>query len=94
MAKLFNANETAMYVGVSVQTLGSWYRWKALHPEHDMAKLLPEYTRIGNRRTRYWTQEDIWSLIQFHSSIPQGKNGIMGEVTQKYVKKKTKKGEQ
>ena len=91
-SKLLNANETAMYVGVSVQTLSSWYRWKALHPDHEMAKLLPEYTRIGNRRTRYWTQEDVWSLVKFRTSIPQGKNGIMGDVTQRYVKKKSKEG--
>lgn len=91
MARLLNATETAVMVGVSVQTLSSWYRWKGLHPDHPLAELLPEFTRIGNHRTRYWTQENIWSLIEFKQSIPKGKNGVMGDVTQKYVKKKEKK---
>lgn len=95
--KLLNANETALMVGISVQTLASWYRWKALHPDHQLAALLPDFTRIGNRRTRYWTQENIWSLIEFRQSIPRGKNGIMGDVTQMYCKtskrRKERKGE-
>lgn len=85
-----NLNELALLVGVSVQTINSWYRWKNLHPDHELAQLIPDFTREGNRRTRYWTQADAWKLTQFRSSIPQGCRGIMGDVTQRYVKKKPK----
>jgi len=88
--KLLNLNEVALLVGVSVQTINCWYRWKNLHPEHELSQLIPEFTRVGNRRTRYWTQADAWKLSQFRSSIPQGCKGIMGDVTQKYVKKEKK----
>ena len=86
--KLLNVSEVSMYVGSSIQTISSWYRWKDLNPDHELAKIIPEYTRIGNRRTRYWTMADVWKLVEFKKSIPQGRNGIMGAVTQKYVKKK------
>jgi len=86
--KLLNLNEIAMLVGVSVQTINSWYKWKKLHPEHELTKLIPDFVRIGNRNTRYWKQADAWKLIEFRSSIPQGRNGIMGDVTQCYYHKK------
>lgn len=90
--KLLNLNEIALLVGVSTQTINSWYKWKKLHPEHELTKLIPDFTRIGNRNTRYWKQADAWQLIEFRSSIPQGRNGIMGDVTQRYYHKK-KRGE-
>lgn len=89
--KLYKIGEVAICVGSSIQTISSWYRWKKLNPTHPLAKYLPDYKRIGNKNTRYWEQQDIWKLIEFKKSIPQGRNGIMGEVTQKYCKKKEKK---
>ena len=53
--------------------------------------MLPDYVRIGNKNTRYWKHSDMWKLIEFKKSIPQGKRGVMGEVTQKYVKKTGKR---
>ena len=88
--RLLNVQELSMLIGSSIQTIGSWYRWKELNPDHELAKLLPEYTRVGNRRTRYWKQDDVWKMIEFKQKLPQGRNGIMGAVTQKYVKKKEK----
>jgi len=85
--KLLNVSEVSMLVGSSIQTISMWYRWKDLHPDHELAHLIPEYTRIGNRRTRYWTMEDVWKLIEFKKSIPQGRKGVMGDVTQMYVHK-------
>ena len=84
---LLNVQEVAVLIGSSIQTIGSWYRWKALNPSHELAKLLPDYKRIGNRSTRYWERDDIARLIEFKCRIPQGRNGVMGAVTQKYVKK-------
>lgn len=86
--RLLNVQELSMLIGSSIQTIGSWYRWKDINPDHELAKLIPDYTRIGNRRTRYWKQDDVWKLLEFKQKLPQGRNGIMGEITQKYVKKK------
>lgn len=87
-ARLLNVQEVATIIGSSIQTIGSWYRWKALNPNHELAILLPDFKRVGNRNTRYWSQDDVWKLLEFKKSIPQGRYGVMGEVTQKYVKKK------
>lgn len=88
--RLLNVQEVSLLVGTSIQTIGSWYRWKALHVDNELAQLIPDYTRIGNRRTRYWKRDDVWKLLEFKKSLPQGRNGVMGDVTQKYVKKKEK----
>lgn len=87
---LMNVNEVAVLIGSSIQTISSWYRWKNLNPDHALAQYLPDYVQIGNRRQRFWHSSDVWKLIEFKKAIPQGRNGVMGEVTQMYVKKKTK----
>lgn len=89
--KLLNLNEVALLVGVSVQTINSWYRWKNMHPNHEYSKLIPEYARIGGRRTRFWKQSDVWKLVEFRGNISHGCKGFMGDVTQMYVKKRPKK---
>lgn len=83
--KLLSVQEVAVLIKSSVPTISAWYRWKRLHPEHPMAQLLPEFERHGAHRARYWKYADIPRLIEYKSSIVQGRNGIMGEVTQKYV---------
>jgi len=88
--RLINVMEVSFLVGSSVQTITSWYKWKESNPDHELAKLLPNYERIGNKNTRYWKQSDVWALIEFKNSIPKGRAGIMGVVTQKYVKKEKK----
>ena len=85
--RLLKLQEVAFLIGSSIQTISSWYRWRDLNPDHERAKLLPDYVRIGNKNTRYWKQDDVWKLVEFKRTIPQGKRGVMGEVTQKYVKK-------
>lgn len=85
---LLNVGEVSLLVGSSIQTITSWYKWKSLHPDHELTKFLPDYTRVeGHRRTRYWKKEDVWMLRKFKENITQGRNGIMGDVTQKYCKK-------
>lgn len=85
--KKLRIEEVAFMVGVSTQTINNWYRWKKLNPNHEMAKLLPDYVQEGKRQIRFWKQSDIWTLKEFKTSIPHGKNGILGEITQKYLKK-------
>jgi len=86
MERLLTITEVAVMVGVTAPTINSWYRWKRLHPEHEMAALLPDYQMQGTRKTRYWTQADVWKLTEFRSNIKQGRYGVMGDVTQKYTK--------
>ena len=88
--KLLNVTEVSLLVGSSIQTITSWYRWRDLHPDHELAKYIPDYIRIGKKRTRYWTKADAVKLTEFKSHIVQGRNGIMGEITQKYCRKASK----
>ena len=83
--KMLKAVEVAVSIDVSPQTLNGWYKWKNENPNHELAKLLPDYVRQGNRNTRFWRQSDIWMLLQFKKSIPQGCKGVMGSVTQRYT---------
>ena len=79
--------EVALLVGVSTQTINIWYRWKRCNLDNPLASLLPEYEQHGARQTRQWKQSDVWSLVNFRNSIPKGRNGIMGEITQRQKKK-------
>lgn len=85
--RFLKIEELAVRIGSSVPTISSWYRWKRLHPEHEMAQLLPDFVRKGPHGTRNWYESDVAGVIEFKNSIPQGRNGLMGDVTQKYVKK-------
>ena len=89
---LLKVEELAIRIGSSVPTISSWYRWKRANPEHEMAKMLPEFERHGAHRTRYWRVEDVEKIMEFKASIPQGRNGVMGSITQKYVKKEDARG--
>lgn len=85
--KMLRVEEVALLVGVSVQTLNNWYRWKKLNPEHELAKKLPEFVQQGARQQRYWKTSCLWQITEFKNSIPHGRNGILGEVTQPRKKK-------
>lgn len=89
--RLLTVQEVACLIGSSIQTINLWYKWKLNFPDHERAKMLPDFIRRGNKNTRYWRQEDVWKLIEFKQSIPQGKRGVMGEITQQYVKKTGKR---
>lgn len=89
--KLYKASETAMLLGITTDTLDIWYRFKRQNPDNKYAKMLPEIKhKEGNQKQRFWTEDDIFRLIEYKNTIPQGRNGIMGSVTQKYVKKEDK----
>lgn len=93
--KLLRIEELALLTDTSTQTINNWYRWKRLHPEHEYAKLLPDYVQSGPRQKRYWHKSDIWLITQFKNSIPHGRNGILGDVTQKaHRKERMNKNEQ
>ena len=90
--------EVCCMIDSSIQTVNNWYKWKRDNPENELASLLPDYTQNGPRQTRYWEREDVWKFLEFKKSIIHGRNGVMGDVTQRRKKggkingKKTTKG--
>ena len=81
--------EVALFLDVSVETINIWYRFKKSNPDDEYAKMLPQYEQDnGARSCRWWKQSDLDKLIKFKEARPIGRNGAMGTITQKYVKKK------
>lgn len=78
----YRKEAVASKLNCALSTLLSWYKWKKLYPNHELAKLLPEPNREG--RVLVWTEDDIEQLKLFQSSIPHGRGGILGDITQKY----------
>lgn len=92
--RLLKLEEVAILIGSSSKSINNWYWFKRENPDNEYAKLLPDYIQEGSRQTRYWRESDVWKLIEFKQSIPQGRSGIMGSITQKYYKKnKVEEGE-
>lgn len=85
--KLLRIEEVALLVGSSTQTINNWYRFKALHPEHPLAQKLPAYQQSGPRQKRYWKKSDIWAITEFKNSLPHGRAGILGDITQKKLRR-------
>lgn len=93
--KLLRIEEVAAYIGVSTKTINHWYWAKALDPENEILQILPEIIRgPGNKKTRFWKMSDLWKFYEFQTRRPIGRNGIMGKVTQRYIKKEKKNGQE
>ena len=90
---LVTATQVAAQAGISIQTLNIWYKFKRDNPEHELAKMLPDYL-VGERRTRYWKMSDVYKLVEFQTNLPKGRNGVMGDITQKYYRKDNKNDRQ
>jgi len=84
---LLRIEEVALLCGVSVQSVNNWYKFKRENPNNEYARLLPEYTTLEGSRQRMWDKADINALIEFKQKMPKGCKGVMGSVTQRYVKK-------
>jgi hypothetical protein len=84
--KLLKIEEVALLLDVSTQTLNIWYKWARENPDNTLAKLIPKYQQSGARQTRYWTQSDVWKLLEFKNQLPRGRGGIMGDITQRRTK--------
>ena len=92
MERLLKIEEVAILIGSSSKSINNWYWYKREHPESDIVRLLPDYIQEGSRQTRYWKESDIWRLLEFKQAIPHGRNGLMGDVTQKYYRKNKQEG--
>lgn len=88
--RLLKLEEVAILIGSSGKSINNWYWFKRENPDNEYAKMLPDYIQANPRQTRYWREADIWKLLEFKQSIPQGRNGIMGSITQKYYHKEDK----
>ena len=86
MENLLNAVDVAQRVGCSPQTLSVYYKFKAENPFNEYSLMLPDFIRIGKKRTRYWHEEDVQRIIEFREAIPQGRNGLLGSITQRFCK--------
>jgi hypothetical protein len=86
MDNLLKIEEVAVLLDCSIQTINTWYRWKRYNPDDELASLLPEYIQKGTRNTRYWKSDDIPNFRKFKQSIVYGRNGKMGDITQRRIK--------
>ena len=86
MRTLLKIEEVAVLCGVSVQSINNWYKFKRENPNDEYARLLPNYEVVGCHNQRFWDKADINSLIEFKRKMPKGRSGVMGSVTQRYVK--------
>lgn len=91
MSDFINATQVCALVDISIYTLNMWYKFKELNPENEYAKMLPEFIRPDNSNLRLWQRNDVYALIEFKTKIPHGRNGVLGDVTQKYVRGKRSK---
>lgn len=85
--RLLRLEEVAVALGCSSKSINNWYWFRRENPDNEYAKMLPNYIQAGTRQTRFWRESDIPKLLAFKQAIPQGRNGIMGCVTQKYYQK-------
>lgn len=85
--RLLSAQEVAILIDRFPTTISMWYRWKRENPEHELAKMLPDYIQEHSRSKRFWKESDVYRLIEFEKSIVKGRKGMMGSVTQRYQRK-------
>ena len=90
MKKELKVEEVAVLVGISVHTLNIWYSYKKQNPNDVNAKKLPKFhiKKVNGRLTRLWDYEDIPAIIAYKESIPKGRNGYMGSITNKKGREK------
>lgn len=82
--------EVAVKLGVSVQTLNRWYKFKRENPKDDISRRLPMYKKVkcATGFVRVWTDNQLQELVEFKSLVTPGRTGKMG----KYKGKGTKNG--
>lgn len=86
--KLITITEVCYITDTSIQTINNWYKWKRLNPDNIYAKFLPDYIQDGARQKRYWKLSEVDKLVAFKHIVVKGRNGFLGEVTQKYYHNK------
>ncbi len=82
--RMLGVEEMAAIVGVTSQTVKSWYKFRKENPDNPYARMLPE-TERGLRNKILFHETDKEALLEFKRNKPKGRYGVMGDVTQKYV---------
>lgn len=81
--EMVTATEVCVMVGISIYTLNTWYKFKKLHPKHELSKLLPKPVQANSRAPRLWKRSDVEGIMEFKSRRPKGRNGVMGDLQPK-----------
>lgn len=78
---MMKVEEVAVRVGVSVQTLNRWYKYKKNHPDTELSKRIPNYTKrkTSSGYVRLWKDDDVWKLVEFKTQLKPGRTGKMGK---------------
>lgn len=78
---MLTAVRVSQEVGVSVPTINSWYRWWNNPDTEKPADCpgLPAYEQEG-KGIRYWREEDMKQIRDFHEWMPRGRAGVMGSI--------------
>jgi hypothetical protein len=88
--ELITASKVANALDISVKTLTTWYKWYNDPDEvkPDNMPILPDYKQKNPQAPRYWKKSDIKKIKEFKMWLPRGRNGVMGNLTNQYSKKK------
>ncbi len=84
---LLTIEQVAVTCRVSCQTINNWYKFKRENPDNEYARMLPDFIVLGGHNQRFWDKSDLNALVNFKQISPKGCKGVMGSVTQRYVKK-------
>ncbi|MBR5041086.1 MAG: hypothetical protein IKX68_08200 [Clostridiales bacterium] len=77
--EFITVTELSKLIGCSVSTIGAYYKFKKDNPDSELAKMLPDFVRIGNRNTRYWKKEDVEVIKEFRKKYLNGKQGAVAQ---------------
>ena len=69
--RFIKATELSYKVGASIQTITMWYKFKEENPDNEYSQMLPDYVRIGAKKTRYWREGDIERRSSFEREFPR-----------------------
>ena len=88
--QLLTASKVANALDISVKTLTTWYKWYNDPEEVKPADMpyLPDYEQKNQYAPRYWRKSDLKQIKKFKAWLPRGRNGVMGNLTNQYTKKK------
>ena len=78
---MMKVEEVAVRLGVSVQTLNRWYKFKKNNPDSEISEKIPAYTikKTSSGFVRLWQDDDVWKLVEFKTQLKSGRTGKMGK---------------
>lgn len=89
--KNLNAFTVCNKIGIGLQTLANWYRYKKSGNVDPELPELPEYYQLNSHSVRLWSLNDIEKLILFKQKLGRGRAGKMGDWNAKFWQERGKK---